>query len=250
MPQIETGSSRGRFQYKRRDTVSMPSPPPFNQHYDYTELKAITRPSGRVYHTPTGRYPSITTMLSATQTDDKSKALAEWRAAVGDAEADRVTDESSVFGTLVHDTMEAYLRHQTINFAKIHALARKSIMELAQALDGNFEETWALEVPLYSSTLCLAGRTDVVGVWKGEPVILDYKTSRSPKDVGKIEDYFLQLLFYALAHNELHGTSIRKGVIAMAIMTGKPKVFEVDLWDKALWRKFEDRLVQFHGEYL
>lgn len=246
----ETAVRTRRFQYKRRDEFSLPSPPPFEPRYDYTELRAITRSSGRIYHTPTGRYASITTMLSATQTEDKRQGLAEWRAAVGDEEADRVTAESGTFGTLVHDTMEAYLRHTPIDFTQLHPMARRAVIELCAKLHGNFDETWALEVPLYSPTLCLAGRTDVVGVWKGEPVILDYKTSRSPKTRDKIEDYFLQLLFYALAHNELHGTRIRRGVIAMAVMTGKPQVFEVDLWAKDLWCRFEDRLVQFHGEYL
>lgn len=250
MTAIKSTTPRERFKYQRRDTVTMPTPPPFKQRYAYPELKSITRATGRVYHTPAGRLPSITTMLSATQAADKAKGLAEWRAAVGDEEADRVTEESSTFGTLVHDTMEAYLRHTPIDFSKIHALARKAIIELAHELDGKFEETWALEVPLYSENLRIAGRTDVIGMWKGELVILDYKTSRSPKGLERIEDYRLQLLFYALAHNERYGTNIRKGIIAMAVMTGKPQVFEIDLWDKELWAQFEERLVQFHGEFL
>lgn len=240
----------GNFQYRRRDTIELPAPPPLNPRFSYAELNAVTRASGRVYHTPTGHYPSITTMLSATQTEDKAQGLAEWRAAVGDEVADAITEESANFGTLVHDTMEAYLKHEPIKATTLHNLARNAIRDLCKKLEGCFEETWALEVPLYSPTLCIAGRTDVVGVWKGNPVILDYKTSRNPKSADKIEDYFLQLLFYALAHNELHGTNIRHGVIAMAVMTGKPQVFEVDLWDTYLWKRFEDRLVQFHGEYL
>lgn len=240
--------SQGKFKYRRRDSMAFPTPPPYNQKYTYTELEATTLSTGRTYLTPAGKFPSITTVLSATQSAEKEEGLRAWREAVGDEEADRITKESGDFGTLVHDTMEAHLRGDPINVAKIHPLARKSIIELCQLLEGRFTETWALEVPLYSPTLCIAGRTDVVGVWKGKPVILDYKTSRSPKSLDKVQDYFVQLLYYALAHNELHGTNIRHGVIAMAVMTGKPQLFEVDLWDPALWNTFEEKLVRYFGE--
>jgi hypothetical protein len=243
-----TTSVRKKFNYRRRDTMKFPEPPPYNQKFEYTELKARTLKSGRTYLTPAGRFPSITTVLSATQSAEKEDGLRQWREAVGDEEADRVTKESGDFGTLVHDTMELYLKHEAINPATLHPMARKAILELCHELDGNFEETWALEVPLYSTTLCIAGRTDVVGIWKGKPVILDYKTSRSPKSFDKVQDYFVQLLYYALAHNELHGTNIRHGVIAMAVMTGKPQVWEVDLFDKTLWSTFEEKLVKFFGE--
>lgn len=237
-----------KFVYRRRDTMKFPVPPPYIQKFEYQELEATTLTTGRTYLTPSGRFPSITTVLSATQSEDKEKGLRQWREAVGNEEADRITKESGDFGTLVHDTMELYLKHETINPATLHPMARKAILELCQELDGNFEETWALEVPLYSTTLCIAGRTDVVGVWKGKPVILDYKTSRSPKSFDKVQDYFVQLLYYALAHNELHGTNIRHGVIAMAVMTGRPQVWEVDLFAPELWATFEEKLVRFFGE--
>jgi genome maintenance exonuclease 1 len=56
-----------------------------------------------------------------------------------------------------------------------------------------------------------------VGVWKGQPAILDFKQSNRPKKREWIEDYFLQLAAYAAAHNEMHGTEIDTGVILMAV---------------------------------
>ncbi|MCP4528598.1 MAG: PD-(D/E)XK nuclease family protein [Aestuariibacter sp.] len=249
---MEDKAKRARFRRSTRDKARayvLPKPPPIVQRYTYTELEAKTSPTGRVYKTPAGRFASITTMLSKTQDESKAKILQEWRDAVGEEQAQATLEESGIYGTLVHDTMEAYLKHETINPDKLHPLAKRAVKELCHELEGNFEETWALEVPLYSESLRIAGRTDVVGVWKGKPVILDYKTSRNPKKREDIGDYFVQLLFYALAHNELHGTNIRHGVIAMAVMTGKPQVFEVDLWDKNLWATFEEKLVKFHGEH-
>lgn len=247
-----TSARRSRLKRSTRNKVSafvLPKPPPFVQRIDYTELQASTLSTGRVYDTPAGGFASITTLLGKTQDPEKAQALAQWREAVGAEQAQETLDESSEYGTLVHDTMEAYLRHEAIDASKLHPLAKRAVKELCQLLKGRFEQTWALEVPLYSPTLRIAGRTDVVGVWQGKPVILDYKTARTPKKREDITDYFVQLLFYALAHNEVYGTNIRHGVIAMAVMTGEPQVFEVDLWDLELWQKFEDKLVSFHGEY-
>ena len=249
---MEDKAKRGSFRRSTRDKARayvLPKPPPLVQRYEYTELEAKTSSTGRVYNTPAGRFASITTMLSKTQDESKSKILKEWREAVGEEQAQATLEESGIYGTLVHDTMETYLKHEPINPDKLHPLAKRAVKELCHELNGSFEETWALEVPLYSESLRIAGRTDVVGVWKGKPVILDYKTSRNPKKREDITDYFVQLLFYALAHNELHGTDIRHGVIAMAVMTGKPQVFEVDLWDPNLWAVLEEKLVKFHGEY-
>jgi genome maintenance exonuclease 1 len=82
------------------------------------------------------------------------------------------------------------------------------------------DEFWGTEVPLYYSGL-YAGTTDLIGVWKGQPAILDFKQTNKPKKREWIEDYFLQLCAYAEAHNELHGTHINKGVILMCV---KPEV--------------------------
>jgi len=71
-------------------------------------------------------------------------------------------------------------------------------------------------VPLYFPQT-YAGTTDGCGIHKGSEAIIDYKQTNKPKKREWIEDYFLQLCAYGVAHNEIHGTTINKGVILMAV---------------------------------
>lgn len=78
------------------------------------------------------------------------------------------------------------------------------------------DEFWGTEIPLYFPQI-YAGTTDCCGVHNGQEAILDFKQTNKPKQRGWIEDYFLQLCAYGEAHNEVWGTSIRKGVILMCV---------------------------------
>lgn len=77
-------------------------------------------------------------------------------------------------------------------------------------------EVWGQEVPLFYEGLW-AGTTDLVGMHNGIPSIMDYKNSRKPKTWEHIENYRLQLAAYALAHNQMHGTDINRGVIFICV---------------------------------
>ena len=80
-------------------------------------------------------------------------------------------------------------------------------------------EIWGMEASLYYPEL-YAGTTDLVGVWKGRPAIMDFKQTNKPKKREYIDDYFLQLVAYSEAHNHTHGTDINTGVI---LMCARPK---------------------------
>ena len=58
----------------------------YNDYSELPELSAVTLPTGRTYQTPTGRYPSITTILGKT---GDNTWLERWKAAVGEEEAAR-----------------------------------------------------------------------------------------------------------------------------------------------------------------
>ena len=45
--------------------------------------------------------------------------------------------------------------------------------------------------------------------------IVDFKQSNRPKRKEWIEDYYLQIAAYAMAHDHVHGSEIRQGVIMM-----------------------------------
>ena len=60
-----------------------------------------------------------------------------------------------------------------------------------------------------------AGQTDMCGIYQGRESIIDFKQSNKPKKAEWIDDYKLQLVAYAMAHDQVYGTRIEQGVILM-----------------------------------
>ena len=188
------------------------------EKYQYTALRRETVDGHRLYATPDGRkLPSVTTILDRTKPAEKRIALENWKRRVGHEKAQQITTEAANRGTRMH----SYLEHWVINgiqkdrgtnpFAwPSHAMAQTVI---DQGLT-KVTEFWGTEVPLYFPAI-YAGTTDCVGLHEGQEAILDFKQTNRPKRTEWIEDYFLQLAAYAEAHNEVHGTRIRRGVILM-----------------------------------
>ena len=78
------------------------------------------------------------------------------------------------------------------------------------------EEIWGSEITLYYPGL-YAGATDLCGIYEGRESIIDFKQSNKPKRREWIEDYFVQLAAYAMAHNHVYDTKIQSGVILMSL---------------------------------
>jgi genome maintenance exonuclease 1 len=117
----------------------------------------------------------------------------------------------------MHTYLERYIKQDDIGEFPANPYAQPSWFMAAQViLEGlqHVDEYWGCEVPLYYSGL-YAGTTDCVGVWKGQPAIMDFKQTNKPKKREWIDDYFLQLAAYAAAHNDTYGTNINTGVILM-----------------------------------
>ena len=91
---------------------------------------------------------------------------------------------------------------------------------------GDLEEVWGSEVTLYYPGL-YAGQTDVVGVYNGRESIIDFKQTNKPKQREWIDDYFVQLAAYAMAHNHVYDTKIQSGIILMCSKDGFFQKFEV-----------------------
>ena len=196
------------------------------ERYNYAPLPRESVNGKRLYATPTGdKLPSVTTILDKTKPEEKKQALANWRKNVGHARAQQIVTEAANRGTRMHTYLEKYV--ETGNFPErgsnpfswvSHEMATVILNEGLQHVD----EYWGSEVPLYYPGV-YAGTTDLVGVHKGAPAIMDFKQSNKPKKEEWIDDYKLQLAAYAMAHNEIHGTDIKKGVVLMCV---KPKVTE------------------------
>lgn len=185
-----------------------------NDLYQYpTSTRSLVQGS-RHYDVGSGdKLPSVTTILSATQSAEKKASLAAWRARVGMDQATRITDQAATRGTSMHNILEGYIKSEYhIDLTDVGQHAEKMAYQIIQnGLQNKLNEYWGLEVTLYYPGL-YAGATDVVGVYEGAESIVDFKQSNKPKRREWIEDYKLQLAAYALAHNEIYGTNIQKGV--------------------------------------
>ena len=183
-----------------------------NKLYEYPTSSRALYDGERLYDIGEEKLPSVTTILSATQSAEKQASLAAWRERVGKDQATRITDQAAARGTTMHHIIESYLTGQnhldlTDMGQNAHTMADQIIKN---GLKDRLKEFWGLEVTLYYPGL-YAGATDVVGIYDGAESIVDFKQSNRPKRREWIEDYKLQLAAYALAHNEVYGTNIQKG---------------------------------------
>jgi genome maintenance exonuclease 1 len=188
--------------------------------FDYTPISRTTVDGKRHYCLPNGdKVPSVTTILDRTKPEESKQKLQEWRNRVGHERAQAITTEAANRGTRMHAYLESFILQDDMKPLPTNPYAHPSWFMAAEViLKGlvHVDEYWGSEVPVYYSGL-YAGTTDCVGVWKGRPAIIDFKQTNKPKKREWIGDYFLQLTAYALAHNEVYGSNIRKGVVLMCV---------------------------------
>jgi CRISPR/Cas system-associated exonuclease Cas4 (RecB family) len=221
-----------------------------NQKYDYPALRRETQKNGkRQYVGDSGKpVPSVTTVLS--DTGDKT-ALINWRKRVGDEEANRISRESAGLGTKVHNAIEKYILQEEYeikgnNF--ISVMAESMTTEMINNGLTKVDELWGVEVGLIAEGL-YAGTSDAIGIYEGEEAIIDFKTSKKIKPRKWIEDYFMQGCAYALAHNEMMGTEIRKVVILMVDRESNFKEYTIkDEEFDAYCDKWSDRLADYYAK--
>jgi genome maintenance exonuclease 1 len=187
-----------------------------NRLFDYPEISRITNEDGtRFYMDPTDGtpLPSVTTILSGTSDKTQNKL---WEERVGKAKADQVRKEATGLGTLMHTHIENYVmgipRPGGNNLVRLQA-ARMADQIINKGLP-RVDEVWGQEVAMYFPGL-YGGMTDLVGVHDGIPSIMDHKTAKKMRTRDMIVDYFDQMCAYSLAHNEVYGTDIKRGVIFM-----------------------------------
>ena len=171
----------------------------------------------RMYAVNQEKLPSVTSILQATQSEEKKASLANWKARVGAAEANRIKNDASSRGTSMHSHLEKYLLGQ-LNLELLEEEASKSkkmadeIIE--QGIKGKLSEIYGTESCLYYPGK-YAGTCDAVRVYEGQETIIDFKQSNKPKKEEWIEDYYLQLGAYSLAHNVVHNSKITQGIVLL-----------------------------------
>jgi genome maintenance exonuclease 1 len=188
-------------------------------------LKTDESSGQRFYITPSGKkLPSVTTVLG----HFKKKAIMEWRNRVGAEEANKISTRASVRGTKFHNMMEKYLSNDTTLFENVMPDMKQAFNDVKETVD-RIDNIHYIESPLYSESLGLAGRTDVIAEFDDVLSIIDFKTSAREKKEEHITDYFVQATAYAMMYENLVGNPIDQLVIIMSTDgLDKPQLFIKD----------------------
>ena len=214
--------------------------------YNYIDGKQITDPDTgkRVYEISSYRLPSVTTILGATK---NTEFLTKWKAKVGEEQAERIKNVSSARGTSMHKFLESFITD--VGYDDLTELGQaalpmaKKIMEIGLA---PVEEYYGSEVTLHYPGL-YAGQTDLICNHNGMETVVDFKQANRPKKKEWIEDYYLQIAAYAMAHDYVYGSEIKQGVIMVCTPDLYYQEFKVEGPELRRWKHaFLKRLDMYH----
>lgn len=170
----------------------------------------------RYYSTPEGSYPSVTTVVGW----EKRKFFAEWRKN-NPEESKRVTTR----GSRLHSLIEKYIKNDTLNKKKIDPFTLDLFLQIKNEID-KIDNIKAIECPLYSNLLKLAGRVDCIAEYDGVLSVIDFKGSTKQKKENEIDNYFMQATAYSVMWQELTKQKINNIVILIGCEDGDPQVFQ------------------------
>jgi genome maintenance exonuclease 1 len=192
----------------------------------FPELEVHNIKGLRFYETPTGeKYPSITTVIG--KQPGKQKGLQEWRERVGVAQAQIISGKAARRGSVFHNIVENYLQDEDISdFKQQNFMAWCMFGEMKSHLDEKINEVVLQEQTMFSSKFKVAGRCDLIGVYKDKLSVVDFKTTTTTKKEEWIGDYFIQCAAYASMYEEHTGESVEDIVIMMVAEDGEVQLFE------------------------
>ncbi len=219
-----------------------------NNKFSYPKSMRSLINGSRHYSINQENLPSVTTILKATETDEKKASIANWKARVGKVEADRIKNDASTRGSSMHAFLEKYLLGQ-LNLELLSQEDKSKQMAdeiIEKGIKGKFNEVWGTEATLYYPGK-YAGTCDACGVYEGDETIIDFKQSNKPKKEEWIEDYYLQLGAYSLAHNVVYNSNITQGVILLCTVDNLFQDFKIKGQKLIDYQnKFLDRVDKFY----
>jgi len=214
------------------------------EKYKYERLQRVEVDGKRRYAAP-GHPPvaSVTTILSGTK--DMSHLIA-WKKRVGEKKAQEIVTEAANVGTVMHEMLEAWSLNE--EYTGKNLLQAKMMAEtVIKNVEPDIEEVWGSEVNLCYPGL-YAGTTDLVGIYKGRPTIMDFKQTNRPKKREWIDDYFMQAAAYGMAHNEIFETKIEHSAIFMCSRDCDWQLWEVGPQEFKQWEeKWAKRVEEFYN---
>ena len=212
--------------------------------YDYQKYTRQEEHGSRTYNVGEKKIPSVTTILSATQSEEKKASLDRWRERVGYQEAQRITQQAATRGTEMHYVLENYIDGKGyLNLSPEGAQARLMAHEIVQNLE-KLKVVWGNEVSLAYDDRW-AGATDVVGLYDDQPTIIDFKQSNKPKREEYVEDYYYQIAAYSLAHKKQYGP-ITQGLICICT---KDKLYQEFKMNEVKLSEYEDKWLERVEKY-
>ena len=222
----------------------------WNNKFIYPKSMRSTVNGSRIYAVNQEKLPSVTSILQATQSEEKKASLANWKARVGVAESNRIKNEASSRGTSMHAFLEKYLLGQmNLELLEEDNKSKKMADEIIeQGIKGKLSEIYGTESCLYYPGK-YAGTCDAVGVYEGQETIIDFKQSNKPKKEEWIEDYYLQLGAYSLAHNVVFNSRITQGIVLLCTVDNLFQDFRVQGTKLEEYQnKFLEKVEQFYHQ--
>jgi hypothetical protein len=214
--------------------------------YNYLTGKQITDPESgtRVYEVVGTKLPSVTTILGATKDQE---FLKKWKAKVGEAKAEEIKNLSSRRGTAMHKYLECYIESKGYeDLTDIGVQAKPMAQKIIDIGLAPVDEWYGSEVTLYYPGL-YAGSTDLVCRHNGMDTIIDFKQANKPKNKDWIEDYYLQIAAYCMAHDYVYNSQIQQGIIMVCTPDLYFQEFKFQDHELRQWKhKFLKRLDMYH----
>ena len=214
--------------------------------FKYIQGKQITdEESGhRIYDIVGYRLPSVTTILGRTK---NQQFLKDWKAKVGEKEAERIKNLSSRRGTAMHKFLETHITGVGYDdLTEIGQAAKPMAEKIIEVGLTPISEYYGSEVMLHYPGL-YAGSTDLVCNHNGLDTIIDFKQANRPKKQEWIDDYFLQIAAYAMAHDYVYKSKIEQGVIMICTPDLYYQEFKIQGAELREWKhKFLKRLDMYN----
>jgi len=223
----------------------------WNTKFSYPKSMRSVVNGSRHYTVNQEKLPSVTSILQATQSEEKKASLANWKVRVGAIEANRIKNDASSRGTSMHVFLEKYLMGQ-LNLELLEEednRSKKMADEIIdQGIKNKLSEIWGTEATLYYPGK-YAGTCDACGIYEGQETIIDFKQSNKPKKEEWIEDYYLQLGAYSLAHNVVYNSRISQGIVLLCTVDNLFQDFRIQgVKLEKYQNKFLEKVEQFYHQ--
>ena len=212
-----------------------------NSKFTYPKSTRSIINGSRHYLIDNSRLPSVTSILSATKSEEDKAGIAAWKERVGHKEAERIKIEASNRGSSLHKFLESYLLDK-LNMDLLeedNQVKKMGEKIIENGIKNKLSEIWGVEATLYYPNK-YAGTADCIGVYEGKETIVDFKQSNKPKKKEYIFDYFLQLGAYSLAHNIIYNSKITQGVVLLCTVDNLFQDFKIE----------GEQLIQFQNKFL